>query len=166
MSPSPPTLTAFYDLDVSPISYDFAIFLALAKIERNRAGRDAVHIVIVPAAEGQFRDDDVEYDAANKRWRLHNILLPLCAAAPSPVSISFCRDRDEATRIEAILDMDSPRFPEGYATNAPTPGFMWSHVASASARGTTCRTMHVPKASAQPISSALFLPSSILATNL
>ncbi len=129
----PPTLTAFYDLEVSPISYDFAIFLTLAEIERRRAGADSVHIVIVPTAEGQFRNDDAEYDAANKRWRLHNILLPLCAAAPSPISISLCRDRGEAARIEA--GSDGPRFPEGYATNAPTAGFMWSQVASASARG-------------------------------
>jgi len=126
------SLTAFYDLDVSPVSYDFAIFLILLEMERRSTGATLPHLVIVPPDDGGFRSDDAEYDSANKHWRLHNILLPLCAAAPSPLSVTLCRSREEAVTIEKGLA--GSVFPEGYSTARPTSAFMWSHIASASAR--------------------------------
>ena len=46
------TLFAFYDLQVSPITFDFLWFLVGADLERRRRGLDAVHVMIVPGRAG------------------------------------------------------------------------------------------------------------------
>ena len=46
------TLFAFYDLQVSPITFDFLWFLVGADLERRRRGLEAVHVVIVPGRAG------------------------------------------------------------------------------------------------------------------
>lgn len=72
------TLTAFYDLAVGPVSYDFIVFLIKAEIERLRIGADRMHVVIVPMPDGvggMFRPKP-QYDLSEAQWRLWNILIP------------------------------------------------------------------------------------------
>jgi hypothetical protein len=78
------TLTAFYDLAVGPVSFDFVVFLTKARMAQARLALARLHVVIVPYAGGvggMFRDKSQFYDAHEARWRLHNIVIPACALA-------------------------------------------------------------------------------------
>ena len=55
------TLFAFYDLQVSPITFDFLWFLVGADLERRRRGLDAVHVVIVPGRAAGLRREREDY---------------------------------------------------------------------------------------------------------
>ena len=126
-------LTAFYDLEVSPITFDFPDFLALAELARRRHGADSLHVVIVPAGGGGFRADDFAFDDDNKRWRLHNILLPSCALLPVSVGLTVCASRGHAEALEGTLQ--GPVFPDDYSVRRPRADFMLSGIVAATALG-------------------------------
>jgi hypothetical protein len=67
------TLTAFYDLQIGPVSYDIVPFLVQAKIEQQRIGAGRLHVVMV----GDIRKKP-QYDEAEAEWRLMNICVPAC----------------------------------------------------------------------------------------
>lgn len=127
------TVTAFYDFDVSPIAFDFAVFATLAEMEREKRDADVIHFVFVPGANDGFRADDISYDRDNKEWRLRNIILPICGMLPCSTEVTICRSREHATEIENQIS--EPTFPEDYRVEAPVGQFNWSTLSSASARG-------------------------------
>jgi len=129
------TLTAFYDLELAPVSFDFSCFLMLAEMERLRRECSDLHVVIVPAPNTGDQQRETEYDDSNKRWRLHNILVPHIAILPNPASLTICSSRHAAD--QTLTDANGPIFPQGYDTQSPTTEFMWSQIAAASARGET-----------------------------
>lgn len=126
-------LTAFYDFELSPASFDFSAFLVLARLHaaRRRCGR--IHVVLVPGAMDGFRADDSGYDLVSKQQRLHNIILPLCSMIDLPVSISLCTQRADAERIFASVN--GPVFPEGYTVTKPTASFLVSGIIAAHTAG-------------------------------
>ncbi len=135
-----PVLTAFYDLEVSPVSFDFSAFAILAEMEKVRRKCAELHIVILPAGDGGFRQDDTEYHVINKAWRLNNIVIPHLATMPLRPRLTVCAARSDAEEIERAGT--GPIFPEGYHTSQPTSAFMWSHIAAASARGESIPSLH------------------------
>ena len=81
-------LYAFYDLSVSPATFDIIVFLILAEISRVRQNCDCMHIVIVPGHEQGFQRGSLKnYRATGHKnanyeymsWRRDNILLPSCS---------------------------------------------------------------------------------------
>lgn len=82
------TLTAFYDLAVGPVSYDFIVFLVQAEIERRRTGADRMHVAVVPMAGGACRPKP-QYDAAEAEWRLWNIVIPAPRLLGAGVSLAL-----------------------------------------------------------------------------
>ena len=83
------TLTAFYDLEIGPVSYDFVVFLVKAELERKRIGADRLHVVIVPGAgPGGFRDKSKFYDEHEAKFRLWNICIPACALIGASVTLA------------------------------------------------------------------------------
>lgn len=127
------TLTAFYDFEVSPIAFDFAVFAILAEMERERRGAQSIHFVFVPGANDGFRSDDIEYDSRNKEWRLRNIILPICSMLPVRTETTCCLTREHALDIEANLA--APAFPIDYTVAIPIGQFGWSSLTAAVARG-------------------------------
>src|SRR3569833_2072333 len=72
------TLYAFYDLEILPLTYDVATFLALADLERKRLGLARLHVVVVPPHERRKSLVDRGWPAAEfYDQRLLGILLPL-----------------------------------------------------------------------------------------
>jgi tetratricopeptide (TPR) repeat protein len=134
MDTAPTRLNAFYDLEVSPVTFDFADFLALAELARRRHGADSLHVVIVPASSGGFRADDSIFDEDNKRWRLHNILLPCCALLSPAPAVTVCATRDEAAALERAL-AGAPVFPDAYAVARPRADFLLSGIVAAAVQG-------------------------------
>ena len=115
------TLFAFYDLQVSPITFDFLWFLAGADLERRRRDLDAVHVVIVPGRAGGLRREREDYedvvDAEARAQRISNILLPACALLPSCAGVTHAASRTHAGFIRAALA--SHLYPAAYEPALP-----------------------------------------------
>src|SRR5262245_54335755 len=115
------TLFAFYDLQVSPITFDFLWFLVGADLERRRRGLDAVHVVIVPGRAGGLRREREDYenvvDAEARAQRISNILLPACPLLPTCAGVTHAASRRHAGFIRAALA--SHLYPQGYESVLP-----------------------------------------------
>ena len=123
-------LYAFYDLQVSPATFDIVVFLVLAELARREEGLRYLHVVIVPGTNEGFRPDAfTPYDTASKSWRLRNVLVPCCWLIPSCMNVTVCVSRREAKSLRASLAKWV--FPEGYAVGSPKPYYSWIHVADA-----------------------------------
>lgn len=104
------TLTAFYDLAVGPVSFDFVVFLVKAEIARSNAGADRLHVVIVPCdGPGGFRDKSQFYDQHEARWRLYNICMPACALLNATITLATDWDQARRLKTEAIFPPDWDR---------------------------------------------------------
>jgi hypothetical protein len=85
------TLTAFYDLAVGPVSFDFVVFAVKAELARRKTGAKRLHLVIVPYARGvggMFRDKSKFYDVHEARWRLWNICIPAAQLLGASVTLA------------------------------------------------------------------------------
>lgn len=133
MAAAPERLTAFYDFEVSPPTFDFSDFLALAELARRRHGAKALHVIVVPTKGGGFRNDDSVFDEADKRWRLYNILIPSCALLPRFAGLTVCQSRTHAEELEKSLS--GPVFPDDYSTARPRADFMLSGIVAAAVQG-------------------------------
>lgn len=84
---------AYYDLSVSPPTYDFISFLLGAELWRLRMNLTALDIRILAGPEQGFRRDNLPpFTAAERRAMLDNIVLPAAWLLPSVASIAECED--------------------------------------------------------------------------
>ena len=84
---------AYYDLSVSPPTYDFISFLLGAELWRLRMNLTALDIRILAGPEQGFRRDNLPpFTAAERRFMLDNIVLPAAWLLPSVASIAECED--------------------------------------------------------------------------
>ena len=115
------TLFAFYDLQVSPITFDFLWFLVGADLERRRRDLDAVHVVIVPGRAGGLRREREDYenvvDNEARAQRISNILLPACPLLPTCAGVTHAASRRHAGFIRAALA--THLYPAGYELVLP-----------------------------------------------
>jgi hypothetical protein len=115
-------LYAFYDLAVAPITFDFLWFLVGAELARQRRGLCSVHAVIVPGRQGGLREEDPQYDqfidAATRRARIGNILLPACALLPRVAGVTLAASRAEAAQLTA--GAGGSVYPERYEPALPS----------------------------------------------
>jgi hypothetical protein len=113
-------LYACYDLAVAPITFDFLWFLVGAEMIRLKRGRPAIQVLIVPGRDGGLRKEDPEYegqvDAAARRSRIANILVPACGFLPTVAGVSLAASRAEAERSLAGV---AAVFPSGYEPALP-----------------------------------------------
>ena len=97
----------FYDLEVSPITYDFCWALALADLERRRRGLGKVHVVLVPGTEEGLRKETPDYEAKvdrlARRWRIDHMVAPLCQLLPSFSGLTICASRAEARALRRLM---------------------------------------------------------------
>lgn len=119
-------LTAFCDLNLCPVSYDFVTWLVQAMLERDRAGCEALHVVLVPKEDGLggFSRHWGDYDEAATRWRLWHIVMPCTQLAGKNTTVAIAPTRGEAEWIRSGLDdhdhcreedMEPVWWPEGRA---------------------------------------------------
>jgi hypothetical protein len=95
-------VTAVYDLTASPITYDFAYFLASAELFARKNKKSTFRVLFVP------RNDDFivekEYrlavDEENMKWRFENIILPMMSIYPACIGHSILSQRSDVS--EAI----------------------------------------------------------------
>lgn len=95
-------LTAHYELDRHPVSYDFIAWLIRAKWEADEGQCTHMHVAIDPTPEGRCREWG-NYDAAAAQWRLWHIIVPACTLVGASVTVS------------PMADFDCPRWTGGMA---------------------------------------------------
>ena len=111
------TLYAFYDLDVSPISFDFSAFIICAEDYRVEQKLQDVHFVIVPQGKGKGHHDNALFEDDHADWRLLNIIIPLTQLIPSCKGITISPDRNHASLIGEKFA--NHIFPENYSVDLP-----------------------------------------------
>ena len=136
------SLTAFYDLEVAPISFDFSVFLVLAENQRRQLEAESLRVVIVPGSEGGFRREDAGYEIDNKKWRLQNIVVPLTTLLEIDVSLDVCDSREAAKEIEDALA--GPVFPQNYTVSEPISEFFLSSAVAVATLGNRLPTLTAP----------------------
>ncbi|MBT3666344.1 MAG: hypothetical protein HN548_02605, partial [Opitutae bacterium] len=105
-------ITAVYDLNTNPITFDFASFLLGAEIFSNKNGKNSFVLLLVN------RNDDTEIDGkyssvvdeAAMKWRLENIILQLINLCPACIGYSVL---PKSSSISEIIK-DKLVFPEFY----------------------------------------------------
>ena len=106
------TLTAFYDLSVGPVSFDFVVFAVKAELARREAKADKLHMVIVPferGVAGMFRDKTKLYDEHEMSWRLWNICIPACRLFGASVTLATGWDQAKKLRGDHVWPADWDR---------------------------------------------------------
>ena len=136
------TLIAFYDLEVSPISFDFAVFLILAEFRRRQIAVRHLQVVVVHGGGDGFRQDDAGYDTQNKRWRLQNIIIPLTSLLEATVALNICSNLNAARNIKEAHT--GPVFPDGYTIEEPVSEFFLSSIIAASTNGEQLPSFQAP----------------------
>ena len=110
-------LTAFYDLQVSPISFDFSAYLIAAETYRRQHGLTDMRIIVVPQAQGPGHHDNTLFDDDHADWRMHNVIMPMIQLMPSIEGFSICQSREQAA---AIRENHAGKiYPENYSVEAP-----------------------------------------------
>ena len=101
-------LTAYYDLAIGPVSFDFVVFLIKAKL----AAKDGLHVVIVPMKNGvggMFRDKTHLYDEHEMHWRLWNICIPACQLINATVTLATDWDQARKLKTDSVFPEDWDR---------------------------------------------------------
>jgi len=85
-------LTAYYDLAISPPTYEVVSFLLRVEQERRRLGEQDCRIVFVPGPVDGFRADSAWPPPGPERHRVFNDLaVPLCNLLPSCTGVEVAR---------------------------------------------------------------------------
>ena len=123
-------LYAFYDLEVSPATFDFIVFLISAERARIKARCDSLHIVVVPGSNEGFRMTDlesynktgsIEYDISHMEWRKNNIIISCCTLLPSIGGVTTCKSRVEAHAFASSIAKHI--FPNYYTADSPVQSY-------------------------------------------
>jgi tetratricopeptide (TPR) repeat protein len=129
------TLLAVYDLSAAPVSFDCAFFLALADLHRQRLGLASMHVLFVPAPGDGFWDREA-LQTDDRRWRVRNLLIPLCWLWPSCRGVTVLPTREDARYW--LRKAGRAIFPAGYRLTQPIPDtYLWAGVAAEHACGET-----------------------------
>jgi hypothetical protein len=93
-------LQFFYDFSISPITFDFASYLAAAEVERRLRRLGGINVIFVMGGHDGVREETSEYDAAvnseARRSRIRQILLPMLAFLPTIRGFVVCDTREQA----------------------------------------------------------------------
>lgn len=121
-------LYAFYDLRISPVTFDFFQFLILADLDRRTRGLKKLHIVIIPESVEVRKDFLLDrFDEVDVNWRIRQLLVPGCSLMPSCGGlVTVCGSRVEAEKF--FLTAGPNVFPEGSSIENPIPRFQLSEI--------------------------------------
>ena len=88
---------AIYDLSCCPITFDFAAFLAGARLFFYRAtGNTCFDLLIFADKFRSTSPRDKAIDCLEKEWRVHNLLIPIISCSPFVRSYSLLRSRPKS----------------------------------------------------------------------
>ena len=137
-----PTLYCFYDLEVSPPSYDFFTYMQLAELHRKRHNLSNLFFVFVPGPKDGFRDDALEKTIAQRYTMMRNVVIPSCWLLPSCKGIAWLQHEDEANLF--FEKAKGHVFPRGYSPQARVGDYLWQGIVAAYLRNETFTTLREP----------------------
>ena len=113
---------AIYDLAVKPVTYDFAVFLAIVEMHRKQSNYRDYVVVFVPGPKDGLRNEVDSYETvvppAARKWRLANLVIPMLDLAPYCSGYHVCHSRAAAVK---YLQYDKKDFfPADYDVTYPT----------------------------------------------
>jgi|GEM_PF-790810 len=109
-------LHAFYDLSVSPLSFDFLTYLVEAERTRREKYLDYLHLVFVPQSVDRQHPERL-FAETHGSWRMHNLLIPSCWLLPSCKNVTLCNSREEAELV--LKNLATHVFPAKYTVDKP-----------------------------------------------
>lgn len=143
------TLYAFYDLQVEPVSFDFAWFLTCAELARRKFGMNSIHVVIVPAREQRplHKHDNQDAppssaDTSTNEWRISNILLPSVSLLPCSSGVTLCHNRMQAS---VLCAFSQSTYPYNYKVLFPTHHYPGECVQAGHAGENNVSCLRAPK---------------------
>ena len=80
------SLYCFYDMQVSPCSYDFFTFLYSAEVCRIRRGLKSIKLILVKGQNHNFRQDQIRTQDQNETF-FQNVIVPGISLLPSCESL-------------------------------------------------------------------------------
>ena len=126
-------LYCFYDLSISPASYDFLVFLQLAELHRIRYGFDQTFFIFVPGERDGFRDDSLSKTTAQRYMMMRNVVIPACRLLPSHVGTVWLSNGNETE--DFFEKANGNIFPRLYSPEQPKTDYVWRGVNAAYLRG-------------------------------
>ena len=145
-------LYCFYDLSVSPPSYDFFEFMRTAELHRKRYGLDEIYFIFVPGPKEGFRDDSFARTISQRHTLMRNVVVPACWLLPSCKGAYWLQDRDE---IGMIFENANHVFPRGYMPQKPINDYFRAGQISAYLRGERQTQLREPPEYTQMVQSFL-----------
>jgi tetratricopeptide (TPR) repeat protein len=141
-------LYAFYDLQMSPVTFDFFQFLILADLDRRARGLGKLHVVIIPEATDIRKKFVLDrFDEVDMNWRIRQILVPGCSLMPSCGGlVTVCGSRTEAANFFLMAGLNV--FPEGSSIENSIPRFQLSEITAVHVCGETWSSL---KATSQAV---------------
>ena len=122
------SLYCFYDMQVSPCSYDFFTFIYSAEICRIRRGLKGIKLILVKGPNHNFRQDQIRTRDQNETF-FQNVIVPGISLIPSCESFMWL------SREEASLNIQKENiFPKGYSTHRPTNEYCGEELAASKIR--------------------------------
>ena len=126
-------LNAFYDLKVSPCTFDIVYFLFAAEMYRRHLSLDAIDLFVVANDEGDgFRIETVDTTIEAKEWMLQHVLLQCHTLLKSCRRTIHCPSREEAQK---HIDGMDPVYPANYSVTTPHPNYTAPEIVVQGLRG-------------------------------
>ena len=125
------SLKCFYDLHVSPSTYDFFTFLISAEICRIRRGYSSIILFILKGPNNGFRLDSKNRTYDHDLEFLQNVILPGISLLPS-CNGYFWSDRYIFSELKFN---EAEVFPRGYLINRPIAEYIGRELVTAKIRG-------------------------------
>lgn len=115
-------LRAFYDLQVTPVTFDALWFIAAAELRRRALGAGRIAVAIVPGKKGGLRAEDPAYEnvvgAVERRQRIDRMLIPLFFLCPHVTEVHLLDHRDDARALRRAVRR---AYPALYDPTLPIP---------------------------------------------
>ena len=112
-------LLCFYDMAVSPCSYDFFTFYYAAENCRIRRNLDGLDLFLVHGPENKFREDSLRTLEQNENF-FHNVIVPGVSLLGSCNSFSWM-SREALARMKICSELT---FPRGYSYSTPRSEYL------------------------------------------
>ena len=125
------SLNCFYDLSVSPCSYDFFAFLISAELHRVRNGFDSLKLIFVPGPEKGYRLDNLRTFEQNDNF-FKNVLLNGPLLYKSCTSVVWL---DKRLDVQSYLGNPHAVFPRGYSFIKVRRDYVFHGIVSSYFRG-------------------------------
>ena len=146
------TLYCFYDLQVSPPSYDFLTYIQLAELHRKRNNLANIFFVFVPGLEDGFRGDNYSKNISQCHIMMKNVVIPSCWLLPSCKGLAWLEHRDEANFF--FEKANGYVFPRNYIPQTQiVADYTWPGIVAAYLRNETLTMLREPLGYSEMISS-------------